>query len=102
MLDGLDAVNRFSLVERPMSPRALAAATLQHLLRISTRRSWDGVEPGFEPTVTATTKARDDGLEIRLRDNGTGILPEVRENFQSVLHDKVGRRGNGSWAVAQL
>ena len=36
---------------------------------------------GFEPTITAATKSLDDHGEIRIRDNGIGISPEVREKM---------------------
>jgi signal transduction histidine kinase len=36
---------------------------------------------GYEPTVVAATKNLGDGIEIRIRDNGTGISPEVKEKM---------------------
>jgi signal transduction histidine kinase len=36
---------------------------------------------GYEPTLTAATKNLGDRVEIRIRDNGTGISPEVREKL---------------------
>jgi signal transduction histidine kinase len=36
---------------------------------------------GFEPTLSATTKNRGNRVEIRIRDNGTGIPPEVKEKM---------------------
>ena len=41
---------------------------------VTKRRKEDG-EPGFEPTLRATTKNLGDTVEIRIRDNGTGIPP---------------------------
>lgn len=35
----------------------------------------------YEPTLTATTKNLGDSVEIRIRDNGTGIPSEVREKM---------------------
>ena len=32
------------------------------------------------PTLAASTKSLGDRVEIRIRDNGTGIPPEVRED----------------------
>ena len=37
--------------------------------------------PAYEPVLTASTKDLGDHVEIRIRDNGTGILPEVREKM---------------------
>jgi two-component system, NtrC family, sensor kinase len=46
-----------------------------------TKRKTENGGAGFEPLVTATTKARGDRVEIRIRDNGTGIAPEVKEKM---------------------
>jgi signal transduction histidine kinase len=35
----------------------------------------------YEPTITVATKNLGDKVEIRIRDNGTGIPPEVREKM---------------------
>jgi signal transduction histidine kinase len=35
----------------------------------------------YEPTLAAATKNLGDSVEIRIRDNGTGITPEVREKL---------------------
>jgi signal transduction histidine kinase len=39
------------------------------------------VGDGFEPMLSATTKNLGDKVEIRIRDNGTGIPEEVREKI---------------------
>ena len=39
------------------------------------------VPNGYEPTVTAATQSFGDRVEIRIRDNGTGIPPEVRDKM---------------------
>jgi signal transduction histidine kinase len=36
---------------------------------------------GFEPTLTASTKNLGDRVEIRIRDNGTGISPDVKDKM---------------------
>ena len=36
---------------------------------------------GFEPAVSAGTRNRGDHVEIRIRDNGVGIPPEVKEKM---------------------
>ena len=35
----------------------------------------------YEPTLAAATKNLGDSVEIRIRDNGTGIPPEVKEKM---------------------
>jgi two-component system NtrC family sensor kinase len=47
----------------------------------ATRRKNVNKEPGFEPTLRATTKNLGTAVEIRIRDNGTGIPAEVREKM---------------------
>ena len=37
--------------------------------------------PGFEPALSASTHSRGDYVEIRIRDNGVGIPPAVREKM---------------------
>ena len=36
---------------------------------------------GYEPTLAAATKNLGDSVEIRIRDSGTGIPPEVKEKM---------------------
>ena len=58
----------------------------------ATKRKAESNGGDYEPTLTATTKNLGDRVEIRIRDNGTGIPPEVREKLvQSVLHDEACR-----------
>ena len=35
----------------------------------------------YEPTLVASTKSLGDRVEIRIRDNGTGIPPDVKEKM---------------------
>jgi signal transduction histidine kinase len=51
---------------------------------------------GFEPMLSATTKNLDGGVEIRIRDNGTGIPPEVKEKmFNPFFTTKPAGEGTG-------
>ena len=51
---------------------------------------------GFEPKLTATTKSLGDHVEIRIRDNGTGIAPEVSEKiFNPFFTTKPAGEGTG-------
>ena len=53
-------------------------------------------EPGFEPTLRATTKNLGDTVEIRIRDNGTGIPAEVKEKmFNPFFTTKPAGEGTG-------
>jgi two-component system, NtrC family, sensor kinase len=53
-------------------------------------------EPGFEPTLRASTKNLGDAVEIRIRDNGTGIPPEVMEKmFNPFFTTKPAGEGTG-------
>ena len=50
----------------------------------------------YEPTLTAATKNLGDRVEIRIRDNGTGISPEVREKiFNPFFTTKPAGEGTG-------
>jgi signal transduction histidine kinase len=47
----------------------------------ATKRKAQADDDGYEPTLAATTKNLGDRVEIRIRDNGTGIPPEVKEKM---------------------
>jgi signal transduction histidine kinase len=62
----------------------------------ATRRKTENGEAGFEPTLLATTKDLGSTVEIRVRDNGTGIPPEVKEKmFNPFFTTKPAGEGTG-------
>jgi two-component system, NtrC family, sensor kinase len=61
----------------------------------ATKRKESGGE-GFEPTLCATTKSLGNQVEIRIRDNGTGIPLEVKEKmFNPFFTTKPAGEGTG-------
>ena len=61
-----------------------------------TKRKADGGASGYEPVVIAATRDRGDTIEIRIRDNGTGIADEVREKmFNPFFTTKPAGEGTG-------
>ena len=62
----------------------------------ATKRKEQENGDGYEPTLTAATKNLGDQVEIRIRDNGTGIPPEVREKmFNPFFTTKPAGEGTG-------
>jgi signal transduction histidine kinase len=45
------------------------------------KRSAEGNGGNYEPTLMAATRSLGERVEIRIRDNGIGIPPEVREKI---------------------
>jgi signal transduction histidine kinase len=61
----------------------------------ATKRKESG-EEGFEPVLSATTKSLGNAVEIRIRDNGTGIPLEVKEKmFNPFFTTKPAGEGTG-------
>jgi two-component system NtrC family sensor kinase len=55
-----------------------------------------GDSGGYEPTLSAATKSLGGSVEIRIRDNGTGIPPEVKERmFNPFYTTKPAGEGTG-------
>jgi two-component system NtrC family sensor kinase len=62
----------------------------------ATRRKSEAADANFEPALHATTKNLGKTVEIRIRDNGTGIPPEVKEKmFNPFFTTKPAGEGTG-------
>jgi GAF domain-containing protein len=60
------------------------------------RKNQHGTDASFEPTLTLTTKGYPDRVEIRVRDNGTGIPEEIKEKmFNPFFTTKPAGEGTG-------
>jgi signal transduction histidine kinase len=66
------------------SPEAAARVLLNLISNgfyAATKRKVQVDGDGYEPTLAAATKNLGDSVEIRIRDNGIGIPPEVKEKM---------------------
>jgi two-component system, NtrC family, sensor kinase len=62
----------------------------------ATRRARNGGDAGFVPTLKVTTRDADGAVEIRVRDNGTGIPVDIRDKlFQPFFTTKPTGEGTG-------
>jgi signal transduction histidine kinase len=60
------------------------------------KRQHDGAGPEFRPTLKVATRDLGDAVEVRVRDNGTGIAPEIRDKlFQPFVTTKPTGEGTG-------
>ena len=68
----------------------------QRLLRRHQAPARGDGDPNFQPTLTVATRDLGDAVEVRVRDNGTGIPPEIRDKlFQPFFTTKPTGEGTG-------
>jgi signal transduction histidine kinase len=80
-------------------PQEITRALLNLILNgfyAATKRKEQENSDSNEPTLVASTKNLGDRVEIRIRDNGTGVSPEVREKmFNPFFTTKPAGEGTG-------
>ena len=80
-------------------PQDITRALLNLILNgfyAATKRKAETNGGDYEPTLTASTKNLGDRVEIRIRDNGTGIPPDVKEKiFNPFFTTKPAGEGTG-------
>jgi len=85
--------------EVDLFPREMTRALLNLISNgfyAATKRKAEAKGVGHEPTLAAATRNLGDGVEIRIRDNGAGIPPEVRSKmFNPFFTTKPAGEGTG-------
>ena len=62
----------------------------------ATKRKTDADKDGYEPLLAVSTRSLGDRVEITVRDNGTGIPPEVKDKmFNPFFTTKPAGEGTG-------
>jgi signal transduction histidine kinase len=62
----------------------------------ATKRQKEGGDPKFRPVLKVSSRDLGDAVEIRVRDNGTGIVPEIKDKlFQPFFTTKPTGEGTG-------
>ena len=62
----------------------------------ATKRARENGDASFRPTLTVATRDLGEAVEVRVRDNGTGIPPEIRDKlFQPFFTTKPTGKGTG-------
>ena len=62
----------------------------------ASKRAHEGIHPAFAPTLKVATRNAGDAVEIRVRDNGTGIPVDIRDKlFQPFFTTKPSGEGTG-------
>ena len=66
------------------------------------KRQRDSAGPVFRPTLKVATRDLGDAVEVRVRDNGTGIAPEIGQIVPALCYDKADRRRHRARSVNRL
>ena len=80
----------------PQDIRRALLNVISNGFHAATKRKAETQDGDYEPTLTAWTKNLGDRVEIRIRDNGTGITPDVKEKmFEPFFTTKPAGEGTG-------
>jgi signal transduction histidine kinase len=92
--DFADAITPIELV--PQDITRVCLNLIGNGFYAATKRQKEGSDPKFKPTLKVSTRDLGDAVEIRIRDNGIGIAPEIKDKlFQPFFTTKPTGEGTG-------
>src|SRR5262249_14512216 len=81
--DFADAIDPIALV--PQDITRVCLNLFSNGFYAATKRQREGGDPEFKPTLKVSTRDFGDAVEVRIRDNGIAIAPEIKDKLSQTF-----------------